>query len=149
MKPSELRAARKRAEQHRADKEKRLADLIREGRNVLDKVDPDVIPTEEDFREAVDHMNVVIRRLERGYRGPGAAKRRGRDSDELLVRMATVVVYERVVDMDPILRAGLTPARLVALSAIVPADIEYLRDRLMRPGAAKAPAALLVPEGSS
>lgn len=148
MKPNELREARKRAAAHRADKEKQLEAWI-QGKNPLTEVKPELIPNQDDFHEAVDQMNVVLRRMERGFHGAGAAKRRQRTLDELLVRMATVVVYERVVDLDPIERAGLTPARLVALSKIEPADIDYLRDRLTRPGAAKAPAPLLIPEGSA
>lgn len=147
MKPGELLEARKRAAYHRAEKEKNLEDWVH-GKNPLNEVNGDLIPTMDDFREAVDNMNIVLRRMERGFHGPGAAKRKQRTADELLVRMATVVVYERVVDMDPIERAGLTPARLVALSKIEQKDIEYLRDRLMRPGATKAPAPLLVPEGT-
>jgi hypothetical protein len=146
MKPGELREARRRAAYHRAQKEKDLEAWVA-GRNPLTEVNADLIPTDEDFRTAVDQMNTVLRRAERGFRGAGADKRRQRTFDELLVRMATVVVYERVVDMDPIERAGLTPAKLIALSRIEPRDIEYLRRRLTRPDAAEDPKPLLVPEG--
>lgn len=86
---------------------------------------PELIPTDGDLTDATRDVRRLIRRAERAPRGP----RRNKVLDDLVVAIGRLVFVERVMELDRLERAGLTPARLVVMSKIGPDD---LRARLAR-----------------
>lgn len=131
MKPAEARARRKKAERERAARGDRLEHFLRTGAP-RDQVNADLIPGAEEHRAASREVRELVKRAERTPKGP----RRGKVLDQLMVAMARLVFVERVIAIDdPVARAALTPARLVALSVIEPGDLEKLWGRMKGEGA--------------
>jgi hypothetical protein len=123
VKPREVRAMRVRQEQERAARGKALEEFLHSGADTT-KVQRELIPAERDLREALREY----RRSARVWAGARGVKRM-RLLDETMIALARIVYLERVLALDPLERAGLTPAQLVALSRIHPDD---LRARLAR-----------------
>jgi hypothetical protein len=134
VKPAEARRCRQAAERQRAAHGERLEHFLRTGQP-RDQVNPDLIPTDADHREIVRRVRSLCRQAERTPRGP----RRAGLLDELLLAMARQVFVERVVGLEPVDRAVLTPARLVALSVIEPGDLEALWRRMKGEGGVLLP----------
>ncbi len=131
MKPDEARRRRKAREMEKAAHGERLEHFLRTGAP-RDQVKPELIPGAEDHRAASREVRELVKRAERTARG----QRRSKVLDQLMVAMARLVFVERVLSIeDPVARASLTPARLVALSVIEPGDLEKLWVRMKGDGA--------------
>jgi hypothetical protein len=131
VKPDEARRRRKAREKQAAAHAERLEHFLRTGAP-RDQVRPDLIPGAEDHRAASREVRELVKRAERTPKGP----RRARVLDQLMVAMGRLVFVERVLSIeDPVARASLTPARLVALSEIGPDDLTALWLRMKGEGA--------------
>lgn len=91
-----------------------------------DEVRPDLIPDAAAHRDAVREVRRLARVANRAPRGP----RRNGLLDELVAAMRRLIYVERVLDLEPLERAGLTPARLVVLSRTGAADVTALARRM-------------------
>ncbi|HEY4094509.1 MAG TPA: hypothetical protein VGM33_03315 [Baekduia sp.] len=91
------------------------------GEEPTTKVVPELIPTEKHLREALGEVRRLSRAAERQSKG---SRGRGRKMDQLVFAMGRLVAIERVMEMDPLQRAGLTPARLAVIAdSIRPDDL--------------------------
>lgn len=120
MKPDEARRRHLAAKQRRAAAGEMLEEAITSG---ITKVRPDLIPTEEDRVAAARRVRELISQANRQPKGA----RRSKTLDRLILALARLVYVERVLALDRLERAGLTPPALWEMSSIGPDD---LRDRL-------------------
>lgn len=122
MKPNQLRARRKAQEKldetvNAAYRSAIEAAIHGESRDIVVK---ELIPTEAEHVEASREARRLVRQAERQPRGAG----RDRKLDELIVAMGRLVFIERVMELDRLERAGLTPRRLWDMSRISPEDLQ-------------------------
>jgi hypothetical protein len=124
MKPREARAMVRAQEAAREARGEALEHFLRTG-EPRDEVRPDLIPGAPEHRVA----SREVRRLTNLARRAPAGPRRNGLLDELTVAMRRLIFVERVIEMDPLLRASLTPADLVRLSTTTADDVQalYLR----------------------
>lgn len=121
MKPEEARRRRRLIETAKAARGEKL-ELLLQGKRSIDVVDREAIPTAEDLVKAKREFKRIVRRMS----GTSKLTNAGRYDDylnELMVCLARIVFIERVLALDPIERASLTVAQVVALSGISPADL--------------------------
>lgn len=124
MKPQEARRRRKLAEQQVAARGAALEAFLK-GEEPANKVVPELIPDEAALTRALGDVRKLVRASERQPRGSSG---RGRKLDQLVLAIARLVAIERVLAMDPLERAGLTPRRLAVIADGVRPD--DLRERL-------------------
>lgn len=128
VKPEEARRRRKLIETAKAARGDRL-ELMLQGKKPIDVVDREAIPTEDDLERQKREFKKITRRLAKTNK----LTNRGRYNDyldELMVCLARIVFIERVLERDPIERASLTVAQVVALSAITPGQLSARLARL-------------------
>lgn len=128
MKPDELRRRRKLAETAKAARGEKL-ELMLKGKQPIDVVEREAIPTEADLQKVRREFNRIARRIGKTNK----LTNRGRYNDylnELMVCLARMIFIERVLEKDALERASLTVAQLVALSAIEPAHLTRRLGRL-------------------
>lgn len=120
MKPDEARRRRKLVEQMRAARGEALDAYLR-GEKPGGRVVPDLIPDEAERGRAVDVVRRLAAQADRTARGSRA---RSVKMDQLVLAVARLVAVERVLALDPLERAGLTPRRLGEIAdGIRPADL--------------------------
>jgi hypothetical protein len=124
MKPDQARRLRQAREAAEAARGEALEAFLRT-REPADTVRPELIPGAAEHREAVRAVREAVSRASRAD-----VSRRRKALDELTRAMARLVFVERVIDLDELERAALTPARLFALSFVSPGDLERLRARM-------------------
>jgi hypothetical protein len=112
VKPGEARRRRKAREEQAQVYGEKLEAFLRSG-------EPQDLPTPHLVPTAADKVATLreYRRLARLAAGERAEKR-DRLLDRAIVELARLVWIERVLGLEPLERAGLTPARLVALSVV-------------------------------
>jgi hypothetical protein len=125
MKPNEARAMARAQEAARKARGEALEHFLRTG-EPRDEVRPDLIPDAADHREA----SREVRRLTNLARRAPAGPRRNGLLDELTRAMRRLIYVERVLELDPLARAALTPARLVMLSSTSAEDVRALYNRM-------------------
>lgn len=136
MKPHEARAMRLRQDQAKAARGAQLEEYLHNG-GATTEVVPHLIPTEADLQQAVGEVRALVRRANRTRKG----SRRMKVLDQLVSAAGRLVFVERVLELDRLERAALTPARLVAMSKLGAGDI---RERMAR-WQGEAPSGLEVP----
>lgn len=110
---------RKAREREKAARGEALEEFLRSGRPV-DKVVPELVPTEEDRDRVQKELVDAMRLAERQPRGPG----RNRKLDACVSVAARLEAIERVLAMDVLARAALTPQRLSVIAhAVSPEDV--------------------------
>lgn len=118
---------RKAAERAKAARGEQLEEFLRNG-GPVDKVVPELIPTEE-HREATEKALLgAIRLAERQPRGAA----RNRKLDACVAPAARLHAIEKCLALDPLQRAALTPGRLsVIAQSVTPDDVHrtFLRVR--------------------
>lgn len=115
MKPNEARARRRAAEAQQQAAGDMLRAYLEDETNPLDKVVPDLIPTEEDRERLAREILRLGRRAEKQPRGAA----RNRKIDEMLPLVGRLVLVDEVLALDRLERAGVTPRRLRAIAARV------------------------------
>jgi hypothetical protein len=125
MKPNEARRMARAQEAAKAARGEALEHFLRTG-EPRDVVRPDLIPDAADHREA----SREVRRLTNLARRAPAGPRRNGLLDELTRAMRRLIYVERVLELDPLARAALTPARLVMLSSTSAEDVRALYNRM-------------------
>jgi hypothetical protein len=125
VKPAEVRRLIRAQEQAREARGEALETFLRTG-EPRDVVRPELIPDAAAHREAVREVRRLVRLANRAPRG---ARRSGL-LDELVAAMRLLIFVERVLELEPLERAGLTPARLVVLSRTSVADVTALAKRM-------------------
>lgn len=124
MKPKDLRDLRRVREQARAARGEVLETFLR-GDRPQDKLVPELIPDEAERRRALREVRRLALAAERQAKG---SKGRGRKMDQLVFAVGRLVMVERVLEMDRLERAALTPRALAEIAdGIRPDD---LRSRL-------------------
>jgi predicted component of type VI protein secretion system len=123
VKPNEARRRRLQEKAAATARGDALEAFLRGGGDSAE-VRPDLIPTAEDHVAALREYRKAAR-LVAGALGV----KRARLMDGLVFALARIVYVERVLALDPLERAGLTPARLVMLSKVHP---DELQERLAR-----------------
>jgi hypothetical protein len=127
VKPGQLRARRKAVEAVKAGADEVRAAFLADGVNPLDRVDVGQIPTEMDYERGVRELSALARQAERQPRGAA----RNRKVDQMLPIAARLVVIGRVLEMERLERAALTPRKLQAMAAqVTPDDMRALVARL-------------------
>lgn len=119
MRPDQARALRKRRELAAAAQGAALRDHILNGAS-MDTVIAELIPTVLDRGRVVARIAKVGRQADRQPRG----RARNRKIDELVPLIGELVVVDRVLELDRLQRAGLTPRGLLALSDVTLADMQ-------------------------
>ena len=119
MKPHEARARRQAREMEKVARGEKLEAYLTCGGD-MEKVVPELIPTDRDRTEAFRAYRRAARLAAGETAGTGKSQRL---LDRTMIALAHIVVIERVLALDPLERAALTPARLVQLSVISPADL--------------------------
>lgn len=110
---------RKEAERIKAARGEALEEFLRTGQP-SDKVVPELIPTAETRDAVYKEVVAAIRLADRQPRGP----RRNRKLDAVVAPVARLEAIERVLALDPLQRAALTPQRLIVIAGNVsPADV--------------------------
>lgn len=139
MKPNQARAIHQREQQRRAT----LGDALADYKGDRSVVVPDLIPNEQDLSNALRHVRKLANQTERTPMGP----RRRKKLDDLMFAVARLVFLERVMELDSLVRAGLTPAALWELSKLAPGDV-LARVKLLNGQAPPKPdSGLILPPG--
>jgi hypothetical protein len=125
MKPREAQA-RVRARQQANERRGAALERYLKAEEPMDEVRPELIPDAAAHREAVREVRRLVRQSDRTPRSP----RRDKVLDELVAAMRRLIYVERVLELEPLERAGLTPARLVVLSRTSVADVSRLAERM-------------------
>ena len=113
------RIERKQLEQEKAARGERLEEFLRNG-GPVDRVVPELIPTEKDRDALYAQIVKGFRLAERQPRGAG----RNRKLDALVAPLARLESVERILALDPLQRAALTPQRLAVIAqSITPQDV--------------------------
>ena len=118
---------RKERERERAARGEALEAFLRTGRP-KDEVVPELIPTEETRDEAYKALVGAIRLAERQPRGPA----RNRKLDACIAPAARLEAIERVLRLDRLARAALTPQRLLVIAQGVTKEDVHQRFLLVR-----------------
>lgn len=124
MKPAQARRLREAREAAEAARGEALEAFLRTG-EPADTVRPELIPGAAEHREASRAVREAASRV-RGAR----AERRQKALGGLVRAMARLVFVERVLELDALERAALTPTDLYRLSFVSPEDLERLRVRM-------------------
>jgi hypothetical protein len=124
VKPARLRRIREAREAAQAARGEALEAFLRTG-EPADTVRPELIPGAAEHREASRQVREAVSRAAR----VDVAKRQ-KARDELVRAMARLIYVERVIALDDLERAALTPAALYRLSFVSPEDLERLRARM-------------------
>lgn len=125
MKPAEARRRRQLAEQAAAARGAALEAFLRLRAGAAETVVPDLIPDEAEGRRALREVRRLAQAAERQPKGSSG---RGRKMDQLVFAVGRLVAVERVLAMDVLERAALTPRALAEIAdGIRPED---LRERL-------------------
>jgi len=130
MKPNEARQQHLAREQARKVRGERLEAVLKTGA-APDKPRPDLVPTATDKRNTLRQY----RRFARLAAGEmqGSAKYE-QFLELLIVELARLIYIERCLALDELDRASLTPARLMVLSVVDPAEIKRRLDALQDDG---------------
>jgi hypothetical protein len=124
VKPAQARRLREAREAAQAARGEALEAFLRTG-EPADTVRPELIPGAAEHREASRQVREAVSRADRA----GAVKYRKAISD-VRNAMARLIYVERVLRLDPLERAALTPTDLYRLSFVSPEDLERLRARM-------------------
>lgn len=116
MKATDARRLRRARDAQREARERGLEEFLRTGERT-EAVIPELIPDESELKAATREVLRLVRVCERTPRG-----RKARKLDELRAAMRRLVYAEKVMALDPVERAGLTPARLTMFQAGITAD---------------------------
>lgn len=119
MKPQEARRQRLALEQAAKVRGERLEAVLRHGA-APDKPRPDLVPDEHDKARTLRDYRRFARLAAGETQG---STKRDRLLDLAVVELARLIYIERVLELDPLDRAALTPARLTMLSVVDPAEI--------------------------
>lgn len=111
---------RQRQEQQRTARGQALEDFLH-GDGDNRRVVASLIPLEADLVVAQREVRKLMRRADRSVRGPSRSK----ILDDLVGALARLVFVERVLEMDRLERAALTPAQLAEMSRVIgPEDLQ-------------------------
>lgn len=124
MKADEARRIRRARDAQRENRAHGLEDFLRTGERT-DRVRPELIPDSTAHTVAVREVRRLVRVAERTPRG-----KRARKLDELRAAMRWLIYVERVMALDPVERAALTPAALSVLGRVSREDVLALYDRM-------------------
>jgi hypothetical protein len=124
MKADEARRIRRAHEAARENRARGLEEFLRTGERT-DRVVPELIPDSVALSVATREVRRLVRVAERTPRG-----KRARKLDELCAAMRWLIYVERVMALDPLERAALTPAALSELGRVSRDDVVALYDRM-------------------
>jgi hypothetical protein len=124
VKPAQARRLREAREAAQAARGEALEAFLRTG-EPADTVRPELIPGAAEHREASRQVREAVSRA-----GRADVSKRQKALDELTRAMARLIYVERVIALDDLERAALTPAALFRLSFVSPEDLERLRARM-------------------
>jgi hypothetical protein len=124
VKPAQARRLREAREAAQVARGEALEAFLRTG-EPADTVRPELIPGAAEHREASRQVREAVSRADRAGWG-----KREKARDELVRAMARLIYVERVIALDDLERAALTPAALFRLSFVSPEDLERLRARM-------------------
>lgn len=120
MKPPEARRRRQAAEAQVAARGAALEAFLK-GERPTSGVVPDLIPDEVEGRRALRDVRRLALAAERHPKGSSG---RGRKMDQLVFAVGRLVAIERVLAMDPLERAALTPRELARIAdGVRPEDL--------------------------
>ncbi len=119
MKPAEARARHIEAQRRREVIGQEVFDYVEAGGATMRPVPRDMLPSDATLVEVRREVRKLIARCERAPRGA----RRSKAMDKLILAMGRLLFVERVLALDPLERAALSPARMVELSLVSPDDL--------------------------
>ena len=129
MKPAEARRRVLVMEQERESQRQRLEELVRDGAG--ERVVPELIPDDAALTLAQREARALVRRV---VRTPKGGRRQSLAMDAVGA-IARVLFAERVMAMDSLARAALTPSRMLRMHrAITFAEVSARYDSLRRGG---------------
>jgi hypothetical protein len=117
VKPAQARRLREAREAAQAARGEALEAFLRTG-EPADTVRPELIPGAAEHREAARRVREAVSRA-----GRAEAGKRWRALDDVKNAMARLVYVERVLDLDDLERAALTPTDLYRLSFVSREDL--------------------------
>jgi hypothetical protein len=124
MKPAQARRLREAREAAQAARGEALEAFLRTG-EPADTVRPELIPGAAEHREASRQVREAVSRAARVD-----ARKYRKAVEDVRRAMARLIYVERVIALDDLERAALTPAALFRLSFVSPEDLERLRARM-------------------
>lgn len=124
MKPIQARAARKAREATEERRRQYVGDALAAYDGDTSIVVPDLIPTTDD---AVAALRDVRKLAKQADRATATGPRRKKLVTDLMVAIGRLIYIERVMALDDLARAALTPGQLWMLSHLSP---QHLRDRV-------------------
>lgn len=131
MKPKDARALVRAREDMEESRRRALEHRLRTGGEELDEPIPELIPTEEDLAAAWRRLRKGMRRAIAVPRGP----RRSKVLDnEVIPAIARIVYLERVLKLDELDRASLTPRRLRVLSTVTKPAVQTRYGQMLKEG---------------
>jgi hypothetical protein len=124
VKPAQARRLREAREAAQAARGEALEAFLRTG-EPADTVRPELIPGAAEHREASRAVREAVSRA-----GRVDARKYRKAVEDVRRAMARLIYVERVLALDDLERAALTPAALYRLSFVSPEDLERLRARM-------------------
>jgi hypothetical protein len=124
VKPAQARRLREAREAAQAARGEALEAFLRTG-EPADTVRPELIPGAAEHREASRQVREAVSRAARVD-----ARKYRKAVEDVRRAMARLIYVERVIALDDLERAALTPAALFRLSFVSPEDLERLRARM-------------------
>jgi hypothetical protein len=124
VKADEARRVHRARETARENRARGLEEFLRTGERT-DRVVPELIPDSTALTVATRDVRRLVRICERTPHG-----QRARKLDELRAAMRWLIYVERVMALDPLERAALTPAALSLLGRVSREDVLALYDRM-------------------
>jgi hypothetical protein len=124
VKPAQARRLREAREAAQAARGEALEAFLRTG-EPADTVRPELIPGAAEHREASRQVREAVSRA-----GRARTEKLQKALADVRCAMARLIYVERVIALDDLERAALTPAALFRLSFVSPEDLERLRARM-------------------
>jgi hypothetical protein len=124
VKPAQARRLREAREAAQAARGEALEAFLRTG-EPADTVRPELIPGAAEHREASRQVREAVSRAARVD-----ARKYRKAVEDVRRAMARLIYVERVIALDDLERAALTPAALFRLSFVSPEDLERLWARM-------------------
>lgn len=119
MNPEQLRQLNRRKKLMQAERSKRVEEYLRDGGDP-DKVIPELIPTHADAVRLEHEIRDMARKAEKH---PASTAARHRKIDALIPLVAELCVMERILALDPLVRAGLRPRQIAEMAKTSPQEM--------------------------
>lgn len=118
MNPEQLRQMRRREKLMKAERARRVEEYLAAGGDP-NRVVAELIPTNADRVRLEHEIRDLARKAEKQPKGAA----RNRKVDALIPLVAELTVMERILALDPLVRAGLRPAQIAEMAKTSPGEM--------------------------